>query len=208
MCGYSIASLSNEVNKLEWSEFRLWYGKNVNVEKLYNLRKLLLPILDKHHIEDFLVLNEPEFVLFRVEVEEKTKEDIEKSLKTIAEQSEGVFLRVTIENWIPEEDSKNRILGAAQRLGLRLEEGKGWMIVGRESLNNLWIPAEDNLEMKTKEFAIFMTKVAGKFTRAYVKEMPRMINDRWLLSVLLHLLLNSVSVNQIQERETREFRYV
>ncbi|MHC3130040.1 MAG: hypothetical protein IBV52_08215 [Candidatus Bathyarchaeota archaeon] len=63
------------------------------------------------------------------------------------------------------------------------------------------------MDLKKKEFAVFMTKVVGKFTRAYVKEMPRIVKDRWLLSVLLHLLLNSISVDKVQEKETREFPY-
>ena len=192
---------------MEWCEFRLWYGEKVNVEKLYNLRKLLLPILDEHKIEDFLVLNEPKFVLFRVEVEEETKKDIEKSLEVLVEQLESTFSRVTIEKWDPEEDARDRILEAAQRLGLKLEEGKGWMIAGREPLNRNWVPIQDNLDLKIREFAVFMTKVVGKFTRAYVKEMPRIVKDRWLLSVLLHLLLNSISVDKVQEKETREFPY-
>ena len=193
---------------MEWCEFRLWYGEKIDIEKLYNLRKLLLPILDKHKIEDFLVLNEPKFVLFRVEVEEETKKDVEKSLEEIVKQSEGTFSRVTIEKWVPDQDARDRILKAAKKLGLRLEEGKGWMIAGREPLNRNWVPTEDDLDLKIKEFAVFMTKVVGKFTRAYVKKMPRMVEDRWLLSVLLHLLLNSISVGQVQERETREFPYV
>ena len=193
---------------MEWYEFRLWYGEKVDIEKLYNLRKLLLPILDQHKIENFLVLNEPEFVLFRVQVEEDTKKEMSKTLEKLVEQSEGAFSRITIEGWVPEQDARNRILGAAQRLGLRLEEGKGWMIAGREPLNRNWVPAEDNLDLKIKEFTAFMTKVVGKFTRAYVKGMPRIVKDRWLLSVLLHLLLNSISVGQVQERETREFPYV
>jgi len=193
---------------LEWCEFRLWYGEKVDVKTLYNLRKLLLPILDEYKIEEFLVLNEPKFMLFRVEVEEETKKDIEKSLEVLVEQLESTFSRVTIEKWDPEEDARDRILGAAQRLGLKLEEGKGWMIAGREPLNRNWVPIEDNLDLKIKEFTVFMTKVVGKFTRAYVKEMPRIVKDRWLLSVLVHLLLNSISVDKVQERETREFPYI
>ena len=62
---------------MEWCEFQLRYGKKVDIEKRYNLRKQLLPILDRHKIEDFLVLNEPKFVLFRVEVDEDTEKNQE-----------------------------------------------------------------------------------------------------------------------------------
>ena len=191
-----------------WCEFQLWYGEKISIETLYDFRRFVLTLLNKHKSEDFLVLNEPKFVLLRVEVDEETKESIEKSLKDLVERSEGAYSKIKIEKWYPEKDAKDRILGAAKRVGLKLEEGKGWMIAGREPLNRFWVPTEDNLDLKIKEFTVFMTRVVGKFTRAYVKEMPRIVKDRWLLSVLLHLLLNSISVDQIQEKDTRDFPYV
>ena len=191
-----------------WSEFQLLYGEKINAEKLYGLRKLLLHILDKYKIDDFLVLNEPKFVAFRVEVDEKTKKSIHGKLKTLVSESEGAFSDVEYDTWNPQKDARGRILKVAKDLSFKIEEGKGWMIAGREPLNRLWIPAEDDLELKIKEFSTFMTKVVGKFTKAYVKNMPRMIQDRWLLSVLFHLLLNSISIGVVQEKETREFPYL
>jgi hypothetical protein len=193
---------------LEWYEFRLWYGERLARETLYELRRLVLRILEKYHIEDFLMLNEPKFALIRVQVSEETKSGIEHSLKELVNASQGAFSNVSIETWVAENDARDRILGAAQRLGLQLQEGKGWMIAGREPLNRQWVPTSDDLNLKIQEFAAFMTRVAGKFTRAYVEHMPRRIEDRWLLSVVLHLLLNSVSVDGVQENETREFPYV
>jgi len=193
---------------LEWCEYKIWYGEKADTDKLYDFRRALLPILDEHEIEDFLVLNEPNFVVFRVEVDEDTMKGIKKSLEGIVEKSEDVFSRVTIDRWNPEQDARDRIIGASKRVGLKLEEGKGWMITGREPLEGKWISMEDDLEMKIREFSTFMKKVAGKFTRAHVEEMPRIIKDRWLLSVLLHLLLNSISIDQIQEKEIREFPYI
>lgn len=186
------------------------YGKKINAKKLYDLGNHLLDILDKHKIGDFLVLNEKEYMLFRIEVDKKTKESIHNKLKRLVEQSEDAFADVQIDGWNPKDDAKGRILKVAKDLSIHargIPEGKGWMIAGREPLNRLWVPAEDDLELKIKEFSMFMTKVVGKFTRAYVRNMPRMIQDSWLLSVLLHLLLNSISIDQIQEKETREFPY-
>lgn len=193
---------------MDWTEFRLWYGEKIDIQKLYNLRKLLLPILDEHEIEYFLVLNEPKFVLFRVEVEEDIKKEIKKSLDEIVKQSEGTFSKVTDEKWNPEKDALDRIIGASKRIGLKLEEGKGWMIVGREPLNQNFVVAIDDLDMKIKEFSTFMTRVAGKFTRAYFEQMPRKIIDKWMLSVLFHLLINSLSYNQIEEEEIRKCPYL
>jgi hypothetical protein len=193
---------------LEWSEFQLIYGKKLDQRKLYDVRKSLLSVLDEHKIDDFLVLNEPTCVLFRVEVDEKTEEAIHNKLKDIVKQSEEAFADVKVGKWNPEQDARQRILKVARDIGLNLQEGKGWMIAGREPLNRLYVAAEDDLELKVKEFSVFMTKVAGKFTRAYVENMPRMIQDRWLFSVLLHLLLNSISIDQFQEKETRECPYL
>ena len=195
---------------MEWCQFNIEYVDPLKLDprKLYDLRKQLLPILDEHNIENFLVLNERNAVFFRVQVEEETKKKINKSLEDIVERSEGTFSKVTTERWDPERDAKTRIVGAAGRLGLRLKEGKGWRIVGRDALNELWVPAEDDLDPKIEEFAIFMTRVAGKFTRAFVEEMPRKVEDRWLLSVLIHLLLNSISLDRTEEAEARAFRYV
>jgi len=196
---------------LEWYEFQLIYGKKIEAKKLYDLRKFLLSILDEHKIDDFLVLNEPRYVVFRVEVDEKTKGSLHGKLKGLVKQSEDAFADVKIDKWNPEDDAKGRILKVAKDLSLHargIPEGKGWMIAGREPLNHLWVPVEDDLELKIKEFSTFMTKVVGKFTRAYIENMPRKIHDRWLFSVLLHLLLNSISIDQIQEKETRDFPYL
>ena len=193
---------------MDWCEYGLWYGGGVNPEKLYHLRKLLFPILDEHKIENFLILNEPERVIFRIKINDETKDIIQKNLQKIIKQSEDAFSRITIEKWNPEEDARKRIMDAAQKLGLKLKDGQGWMISGLEPLKKHWILNEDNLDLKIKEFSTFMTKVVGKFTKAYVQEMPRLVQDRWLLSVLIHLLLNSISVDQIQENESRAFLYV
>jgi hypothetical protein len=177
------------------------------MDTLYETRRQLLPILEKHNIQDFLILNEPEFVLLRMQVNDTNKMDIEKLLIDLVAQSKGNLSRVTLESWSPENDAKERILGAARQLGLQLQPEKGWMIAGREPLNKMRVPAQDDLDVKTSEFALFMTKVVGQFTRAYVKHMPRRTNDRWLLSVMIHLLMNSISLNNFEENE-REFPYV
>jgi len=193
---------------MEWHQFKLWYGDSPGPEKLYTFRKSLFPILEQHAIENFLVLNEPEALYFRIETKFGNLKEIEEKLNTLVSQSGKLFSKVTHEKWSPEEDARARILAAAQRLGLRVEEGKGWKIVGRDPLNHLWIPTVDELDLKTNEFATFMSSVLGKFTRTYVEQMPRYVDDRWLLSVLVHLILDSISINQFQEQDVREFPFV
>lgn len=49
--------------------------------KLYVLQKSVIAILEGREMEGFLVLNGPEFVLFRVEVEDMARKDVEKCLR-------------------------------------------------------------------------------------------------------------------------------
>ncbi|MGP8070352.1 MAG: hypothetical protein ACLP5V_10725 [Candidatus Bathyarchaeia archaeon] len=192
-----------------WSEFQLWYSETVpTIDALYETRRQLLTILEKKQITDFLILNEPKYLLLRVETDDQNRNEIREALADLVGQSQGRFARVAVDNWSPEDDARTRILNAARALGLQLQDGTGWKIAGREPLNKLWVPTDDDLNTKIREFTIFMTKVVGQFTKAYVDQMPRRMTDRWLGSVMTHLLLNSISVNNYEEEEIRSFPYV
>jgi len=153
------------------------------------------------------MLDEPEFLLLRVEVDDQSAKRIESLLKD-AMQSESIFSKLTMEGWSPVANAKERILAARQRANVPAEipEG-GWMITGKAA-DGRWIAAPEDLDNQVSAFSAFMTRVAGKFTKAYLKEMPYRVEDRWLMSVFLHLALDSISVWQKQENESREFPYV
>ena len=102
-----------------------------------------------------------------------------------------------------------RILEARERVRQRVRvsfegvpEG-GWKI--ETYLEDRWIAKPDDLNLKIEKFARFMSKVVGKFTRAYLEEIPERVDDRWLLSVFIHLLLHSIS-EQRSEIEIRQFQ--
>lgn len=193
----------------EWSEFRLWFDDNKKTaDDMFAFKqKHILTILEKYEIEDFLVLDEPEFVLLRVNVDsecsKQIRSDLEKAIKT-----GPLFSKVTVERWSPVEDARDRILSAKERAGLLLEIPQGgWMIKGKNS-DGQWGAMPEDLEKQAAAFSIFMSKVAGKFTRAYLQEMPYRVEDRWLMSVFVHLLLDSISTWQQEEKEIREFPYI
>lgn len=202
---------------VKWRELRFWYSERFRSRGpegwrvLYDFkRNSLLPILERYNIHDFLILDEPEFVLLRIEVDEEKLSEIKRAAQSSVEQSPD-FTRVTVVDWSPEADARTRILGARERaremgisfLGIPLG---GWKITGRRA--GRWIAAPDDLERKTGEFARFMSRVAGRFTRAYLQEIPQGVDDRWLLSVFIHLLLDSVSVWQRPEKEARAFPFI
>ena len=79
--------------------------------------------------------------------------------------------------------------------------------MGRD-LNGSWNVGGQDLEEKIDEFARFMSEVAGTFTLAYLQSMPRRVEDRWLKSLFIHLLSDSISTPQNEESEIRAFPYI
>jgi hypothetical protein len=193
----------------EWHEFRLWWNNNKNPDDIFAFKqKHVLPILEKYGIENFLMLDEPHFVLLRIDINGESAKQIYSDLEKVI-RAEPLFSKVTVESWSPTEDARNRILTArekAKRILADIPEG-GWMIKGKATDGN-WASAPQDLERQVTAFSVFMSKVAGKFTKAYIKEMPYRVEDRWLMSVFVHLLLDSISTWQQEENEIREFPYV
>ena len=150
------------------------------------------------HSQEFLILDEPGFILLRVEADNGITGRIRASLE---EAIRPIFSQITAQSWSPQADAKNRILDARRRAGI-LDgiPGEGWMIKGKNP-NGWWIPAPEDLDKQVTAFSTFMSKVLGKFTKAYLKEIPYRVEDRWLMSVFVHLILDSVSTNQTEENE-------
>lgn len=192
----------------EWHEFRLWYAINPNPSDIFAFKKAhLLPMLERYGVEDFLMLDEPEFVLLRIDINGESAKriycDLEKTTRP-----EPLFSKVTVESWSPTEDARNRILTARQRAKIPagIPQG-GWRITGKTP-DGKWGAAPEDLDKQIAAFSIFISKVVGKFTKAYLKQMPYRVEDRWLMSVFLHLILDSISTWQKEEEESRDFPYV
>jgi hypothetical protein len=212
----------------EWYEFRLWWDTNRKYDNVFTFinyvftfkKKCILAVLDKYGIDDFLMLDEPGFVLLRVNVSKQCSNQIleyfEEQIKT-----EPLVSKVTLDVWSPTEDAKNRILEARKRAekisqdpevpmeiqGLEEIPLGGWMINGRTP-DGKWKAEAEKLDKQIEAFSIFMTKVVGNFTKAYIKEMPYRVEDRWLMSVFIHLLLDSISIGHTEEYEMRGFPFI
>lgn len=199
----------------EWHEFRLCWAIAPNPTDVFAFKKThLLPMLERCGIEDFLMLDEPKFMLLRVDVDDESAKRIHSSLEEVI-RSESLFSRVTVEVWSPIKDAKDRILAAKNQAKILRERGEivgelpegGWMIKGKAP-DGKWAVAPEDLDKQITAFSAFMARVLGKFTKAYVKEMPYRVEDRWLMSLFIHLILDSVSTWQNEENESREFPYI
>lgn len=199
-----------------WSQFnfvcsqklRRLHPNSEYYDILFRFKKGILPTLDKYNIKYFLILDEGNFFLLRAEIDNETEENLKKEFDSLVDESSN-FDDVTITSWSPENDARKRILGARERVKQQMRvsfkgipEG-GWKI--ETFLEDRWIAKPDDLNLKIENFSRFMSKVMGKFTRAYLEEIPERVDDRWLLSVFIHLLLHSIS-EQRSEMEIRHFK--
>ncbi len=190
------------------------FRRQPNWSDTYKLkRECLLAILDKYEIENFLTLDEPDFVLFRVEIDEEVLGQIVADIKEFIGRGSS-FSSINTADWSPEDDARARILSAKQRaagMGVIFPEGvpeKGWKILGFEQTANQWHASSDDLERKVAEFSRFMAKVNGHFTRAYLTEIENGVDDPWMLSVFVHLLLDSISIWHRTEDMARNFPFI
>jgi len=188
---------------------RILHPNSEYYDRLFQFKKALLPILDKYGIEYFFILDEGDYFLLRAEMDNDAAENLKKDFHGLVDENPD-FDDVIQTTWSPENDANVRILRARQRamqgdisfVGI---PAGGWKV--ETWCEGRWIAKPDNLNLKTEKFARFMSKVVGKFTRAYLEEMPERVDDRWLLSVFIHLLLHSISEQRF-ERETRAFPWI
>ncbi len=192
-----------------WREFRLWYRAGPVSSELFSFKKeRLVLLLDRLRVGYSFILDEPDFVLVRIQVDADGESTLMKELEQ-AIRDPSPFSKVTIEDWSPDQDARTRIADALSRLQSASPlppefKGPGWQIVGRGA-NGAWVIQDQNLEEKVEEFAKFISEVAGKFTVAYLRAMPSRVEDRWLKSLFVHVLLDSISTNLVEEKEVRDF---
>lgn len=201
-----------------WCEIQICYSdafkSQPDWKDTYKLkRECLIPILDKYEIENFLTLDEPDFVLFRVEIDEEFLGQIVSDIKEFVSKGSS-FSSINTAEWSPEADARARIFSAKQRaieMGVVFPEGvpdKGWRILGFEQATKQWHAGSDDLERKVAEFSRFMARVNGQFTKAYLKEIENGVDDPWMLSVFVHLLIDSISIWQRTEKMARVFPFI
>lgn len=204
---------------MTWKEFQLWYRQkptqSSDQDEIFAFKQnALLPALDALGVTYAFILDEEDYVLVRIET---TIED-EPRVKSALEQAilgSPRFSHVNIGPWDPEVDARNRIqkvLAQLPALGFPPSPpGNAWTITGdfpthtvQGSLKVAPMPLDD----KIRESATYMAKVAGEFTLAYLRHMPSRVEDRWLKSLFVHLLLDSISTWQGDEKQIRGFPYI
>jgi len=174
-----------------------WYS---DVEEMdYFIVSELYPLVDSLGIEEYHTLFETlsnsenyrpynHYIALRVKA---TFDDIMVILNHLDEHG----MEYDVIPYCYEDDTYNRILRKGGIMDYLNKYHEGW--------SSRYIYADG----KSYELAK-MLRCVGKCSRILKDELGRIPRDSWMISVMVHLLLNSLGFSHEQERKIRDFEYI
>ena len=137
------------------------------------------------------VLNYGTYSRIRVDDSVLSKQRFEERFDALREQ--GTLVRWDSDTWSPEADARNRTLEAKQKVQPgRVSEWRTRFGSARVPIPpNLWDTGVQD-ERVIRDFELLMTEVLGRWTAAYMEKFDSPPKSEWLVSVAIHLLLNSI----------------
>lgn len=192
-------------NDKGWCEFRLIFSnadsvRNWHMENYEFIKAYLIPLIRRTAVENFQILNYynpskgEDLIRFRVEAEDKLLKQIRNEINKLKEA--GLLRDFESEDYSPQRDAERRLESVRQNLERRLGKplNKDWKIAGVK--DNEWVIDTFEVEAYSKKcaaFEAFLARVLGKWTRVFIEEMDTKPEDRWLVSLFIHLLINSLA---------------
>jgi hypothetical protein len=184
---------------MNWSEFVLVWSKTEEKleSKLYRrTRGIVLPFLKEEHITDFMIThycdsNRPTGeTKVRIKTNATTREKLAKKFE--GSREEGLILAVSSGEYDPLADAQNRVDGAAKKVDAR-NIGE-WQVKDRiielPAAFESWEDIPN--EIKVKQLEGLFSGVVGRCTEAFVSVLGKQPNSPWVVSVFMHLVLNSL----------------
>jgi hypothetical protein len=106
-----------------WQQFNFYCSESLlrlhpNSEfydRFYGFKRELLPILDEHNAEDFLILDEDRFFLLRVELYPEAADALRGDVDRLVDESSD-FDKVTVESWSLKKMLEQGYLGRGEEL--------------------------------------------------------------------------------------------
>lgn len=176
---------------MTWNEFKLIVTDPPRYSGHFRLIKdEIIPFVNEHSFSFWITnyySNTSDFILFRIKSEQEDLRNVEtflddlKSRNIIADwQCSGA--------WDPRSDARTRIEGLRQKV-------KGYnpethTIVGFDNSIVALSPDDGVAEKEAQLGALF--EALGECTRAIYDNLDAKPNDLWIVSVFIHLLLNSI----------------
>lgn len=196
-----------------WMEFRLYLSDPPRGTEHYAfIRDTLIPYVERNSIQHFLILNyrdqQRDMIRFRIRATDRGLEEARTFFNGLV--TSHVIVRFEEENWDPRTDATNRIESARQRIERGLighEICREWTVDGKTG--NLWFVAGGDYSKKLDQLTAVFGEVIGQLTKAFYKSLDEKPKDIWLMSILLHLFINSLDYSgpdpPTEETFMREF---
>lgn len=197
-------------NEISWYEFRLIFSdasqkRNWGEENFHFIKKHIVPITSQFEILNFHVLNyfnpseRTDFIRFRVEVSQKELLSLLSKFDELKHNAD--IMDYQYEKWCPRGDVERRMEDVRQQLERIWRNSvenkivdKNWKLI--DCVDEKYIIDEtdyNEFSKKAEAFKIFITRILGPWTKLFIEEMKLKPEDRWLLSLFIHLLLNSLA---------------
>jgi len=182
--------MSRAENVRSWKQFKLTITDPPSYKGHFELiQKYLIPFIEKIKVR-FWVTNyfgqSWDFILFRVEVNEKEVKFTENFLEELKKQKEIIKWDPT--DWNPKEDAKNRIISASQQLGLPSD-------IAFQVVGGRMVYQQVALEERVKQLELIFTEAVGSCIKALYKTLKSKPTDPWMMSLFIHLVLNSLDMS-------------
>lgn len=204
----------------QWYEFRLIFSEgdktrgSVWPEENYQfIKNQLIPLIKRLHITNFHILNyfdlsltnpnERDFIRLRVEVNESLLKQLKDEIINMIR--EGEIIRYEYETHSLRKDAEDRIesvrLQLIKMIGRDID--KNWDIAGIQD-GLLQIAMTADYDKKVKDFENFLGNVLGNFIIAFYEQISEKPYDKWLMSLFMHLMLNSICFDKTEEITIRQ----
>jgi len=193
-----------------WKEFRLHLSEPPRqTDHFVFIKSNLVPHINQQGFDKFLILNyfgtEQDMIRFRVKTDNTGFAKVRSFLNSLV--TNHSIVRFEEEDWNPRTDASDRIDGARKRveqLILGHEIYREWIVKGKNA-QNMWFIPKGNYNRKLDQLTSIFADVVGKCTKAFYDALDEKPDDIWMISILIHLFLNSIDVSLQDERLVREF---
>lgn len=188
-----------------WYEFKLFFSdasqtRDWTRENYDFIRSNILPIIMKVGIVNFQMLNYfnstkgEDLIRFRVEASPAILIKVEDEIGRM--KQEGRIRDYSKESYDPRRDAERRIESVRRKLETSLGKAvsENWKIVGLRD-GKLIVDESDATAYakKVEAFEAFLCRILGKWTKLFVEEIDSKPDDKWLASLFVHLMMNSIA---------------
>jgi hypothetical protein len=157
------------------------------------IKNNLIPFADKNKLP-FWITNyksrEEDVILYRISGDKAQLESVEDFLNNL--KARGLIVVWASKLWEPKEDAHGRISGLRTKL-VDFDPDTQRIDFGYDDQNQLILqfPRDDNVEERMRQLtALFLA--LGDCTKAVYQRLESKPQDKWIVSLFIHLLLNSM----------------